>query len=120
MLHELMNQLQKYCKEKRQSLETPDTTYLLVNRKGKKFNPRHVYTIVHQYLSMVTTIDKKSPHVLRHSFATHLMEYGTDTKFIQELMGHAYIKTTMRYLHVSNRTLENIKNSFDNLNLKKD
>jgi len=57
-------------------------------------------------------------HSLRHSYATHLHEAGTDIKLIQELLGHNDIKTTLRYTHVSNRTLESIKSPFDTLNLK--
>jgi integrase/recombinase XerD len=59
-------------------------------------------------------------HSLRHSYATHLHEAGTDIKLIQELLGHNDIKTTLRYTHVSNRTLANIKSPFDKLNLKKE
>lgn len=58
-------------------------------------------------------------HSLRHSYATHLHEWGTDIKLIQELLGHNDLKTTLRYVHVSNLTIEKIKSPFDNLNFKK-
>nr|WP_299418639.1 tyrosine-type recombinase/integrase [uncultured Emticicia sp.] len=57
-------------------------------------------------------------HSLRHNYDTHLHEQGTDNKLIQELLGHNDIKTTLRYTHVSNRTIGNIFSPFDQLNLK--
>jgi len=63
-------------------------------------------------------LSENTLHSWRHSYATHLHEAGTDLKLIQALLGHSDIKTTLRYTHVSNRTLENIKSPFDALNLK--
>jgi integrase/recombinase XerC len=81
--------------------------YLLVMASGKKMYEKLVYTIVKQYLSQVTTIDKKSPHVLRHTFATHMLNNGADLNAIKELLGHANLAATQVYTH---NTVEKLKN----------
>jgi integrase/recombinase XerC len=81
--------------------------YLLVTEKGKKLNEKFVYTLVNNYLSQVTTIDKKSPHVLRHTFATHMLNNGADLNAIKELLGHTSLSATQVYTH---NTIEKLRN----------
>lgn len=73
--------------------------FLLLQENGKKLSRSFVYTKVKQYLSLVTTIDKKSPHVLRHTFATHMLNNGADLNAIKELLGHANLSATQVYTH---------------------
>ena len=89
-------------------LEVPDTEYLLVSRKGKKLYPKYVYRAVHWYLAQITTIDQKSPHVLRHTFATHLMNAGAELNSVKELLGHASLAATQVYTHNSIEKLKDI------------
>lgn len=83
--------------------------YLFVTEKGKPLQPRAVYSFVKFYLSQVTTLQKKSPHVLRHSFATHLMNHGADLNAVKELLGHASLAATQVYTH---NTIEKLKEVF--------
>jgi integrase/recombinase XerC len=82
---------------------------LLVSQKGKPLAPRQVYNIVKKYLNKVTTIDKRSPHVLRHSFATHLTNNGADLNAVKELLGHSSLAATQVYTH---NTIEKLKNIY--------
>ena len=79
------------------------------NEKGKPLAPRRVYSIVKKYLSLVTTIEKRSPHVLRHTFATHLTSNGADLNAIKELLGHSSLAATQVYTH---NTIEKLKNIY--------
>lgn len=81
-------------------------SYLILTNKGQKMYPRLVYRIVTHYLSLVTTLTKKSPHVLRHTFATHLLNNGADLNAIKELLGHANLSATQVYTH---NTIEKLK-----------
>jgi len=72
---------------------------LFVTDKGRKLYPRMVYRIVNKYLGMVTTLSKKSPHVLRHTFATHMLNHGADLNAIKEFLGHANLSATQVYTH---------------------
>ena len=81
---------------------------LLLTNKGEPMYPKMVYNLVKRYLGMVTTVEKKSPHVLRHSFATHLSDNGADLNAIKELLGHANLSATQIYTHSSIEKLKKI------------
>lgn len=80
--------------------------WFFVTGKGNKMYDKGVYNIVKRYLSMVTTVEKKSPHVLRHTFATHMLNHGADLNSIKELLGHASLSATQVYTH---NTFEQLK-----------
>jgi integrase/recombinase XerC len=85
-----------------------DTEYLLVNKSGRKLYHKYVYLVVNRYLGHVTTLGKKSPHVLRHTFATHLTNNGADLNSVKELLGHASLAATQVYTHNSIERLKSI------------
>jgi integrase/recombinase XerC len=103
---ELMDQMQEYMIAKKNNFEAFDKIFLLVTANGKKLYARYVYNAVNKYLGLVTTIDKKSPHVLRHTFATHLMNSGADLNAVKELLGHSSLASTQVYTH---NTIEKLK-----------
>lgn len=83
---------------------------LIVTEKGGAAYDKLIYRIVNSYLSMVTTLDKKSPHVLRHTFATHMLNRGADLNAIKELLGHANLSATQVYTHNTYKKLKSIYN----------
>jgi integrase/recombinase XerC len=102
----LAAEIREYCLRKRRELEAPDTNYLLVTEKGTKLYGKYVYRAVKKYLGAVTTLEKRSPHVLRHTFATHLMNAGADLNSVKELLGHSSLAATQVYTH---NTIEKLK-----------
>lgn len=90
--------LNAYIEEKNfTSIKEP----LLTNRKGNRIYSRYVHRVVNKYLSKVTDVQKKSPHVLRHSSATHMLDNGADLRAVKEILGHENLSTTQIYTHVS-------------------
>ncbi len=71
----------------------------LLTDKGKPLYPKFVYKVVNSYLRFVTTMEKRSPHVLRHTFATHMLNRGADLNAIKEILGHANLSATQVYTH---------------------
>ena len=106
VLKELSKEIENYIGSKPVKLE--GVTEVLVNEKGKPLYPKYVYNTVKKYLNAVTTLDKKSPHVLRHTFATHLMNNGADLNAVKELLGHASLAATQVYTHNTIETLKDI------------
>ena len=106
---ELLTIIKEYINEKRKVFEKADDV-LLVNNKGKKLYPKYAYNLVRNILTEeVKTLDKKSPHVLRHTFATHLMNNGANLDAVKELLGHASLASTQVYTH---NTIEKLKNVY--------
>jgi len=97
--------LEKYLNA-RSEAGFPSAVSFFISARGNKMYDKSVYNIVKRYLTMVTTIEKKSPHVLRHTFATHMLNHGADLNSIKELLGHASLSATQVYTH---NTFEQLK-----------
>jgi integrase/recombinase XerC len=107
---ELAVLIQEYLEAKKELNLPAKAETLFVNEKGRSLAPRSVYTSVKKYLSLVTTIDKRSPHILRHTFATHLTNNGADLNAVKELLGHSSLAATQVYTH---NTIEKLKNIYN-------
>ncbi len=95
---ELINTIKEYIAEKNK-LEQHDESHLLVLESGQPLYAGYVYRTVKKYLGMSTTLAKKSPHVMRHTFATHLLSKGANIQAIKELLGHSSLAATQVYTH---------------------
>lgn len=108
-IHEtLSTELKTYLSQKKENYQENNSEYLVVTKEGKQAYAKLIYRIVNKYLSMVTSQKKKSPHILRHSFATILLDNGADLNAIKELLGHAGLSATQIYTHNSAERLKTI------------
>ncbi len=107
----LQKLLRQYYKEYRPK------EYLFEGSKGGKYTQSSVGAVLRQAMQKASITKSATPHTLRHSFATHLLENGTDIRIIQELLGHKSIKTTLIYTHVSNRIISKVVSPLDELDL---
>jgi integrase/recombinase XerC len=105
---EVIENIRNYQKAKKKEFEKQEDV-LLVTEKGKKMYSKYAYLLVKEYLGGVSTLDKKSPHVLRHTFATHLMNGGADLNAVKELLGHSSLASTQVYTHT---TIEKLKDVY--------
>lgn len=102
--------LQQYI-EKRDREVTNKSAFLFVKEDGSPLYPKLVYRIIHHHLDSISTLSKKSPHVLRHSFATGMLNNGAEINAVKELLGHSSLASTEIYTHV---TFEELKKAYQN------
>jgi integrase/recombinase XerC len=102
--------LERFLQLRIQQFPASAESRLFLNRHGRPLTPDNIYYIVRKYLSAVTSVEQRSPHVLRHSFATHLSNHGADLNAIKELLGHSNLAATQVYMH---NTIDRLKDVYD-------
>lgn len=111
MLPKLKKSILDYLHLRSQEFNKKTLEYLFVSRTGSQLSEKYVYRTVNEYFKLVSPKVKKAPHVLRHSFATHLINEGADINSVKELLGHSSLSATQVYSHTS---MERIKEVFKN------
>ena len=114
----IATQIEKYLTERTQLKVIKDSEYFFLLLKGVKLNDSFVYRLINYYFSNVSEKVKKSPHILRHTFATHLLNNGADLNSVKELLGHASLASTQVYTHSSLSELKKIYGQAHPRNLK--
>jgi len=111
ILPKLKKSIIYYQESKSKSVKNLDLDLLFLSKDGKQLSEKFVYRTVNEYFNLVSPKVKKAPHVLRHSFATHLINEGADINSVKELLGHSSLSATQVYSHTS---MERIKEVFQN------
>lgn len=106
----LKDLIKTYLEHRKATVNVVEEGYFFSTIKGKKLYPKLVYSLVNNYLSMVSGVEQKSPHVLRHAFATHMLNKGADLNAIKEILGHTSLSATQVYTHNSAEKLKKIYN----------
>jgi integrase/recombinase XerC len=108
LTHTVQKLLQEYIALAREQFDLQDTQCLILTDKGKPVYPKMVQRIVQKHLATSTTLEKKSPHMLRHTFATHMLNNGAELNAVKELLGHANLAATEIYTHNTYEKLKSI------------
>lgn len=108
LLPVLLEQLKIYLSERSQLTQIKDSEILFLTKKGVKLNDTFVYRLINLYFSAISEKVKKSPHILRHTFATHMLNNGADLNSVKELLGHSSLASTQVYTHSSLTELKKI------------
>ncbi len=104
----LQKELRNYLQQKATQFVDTNNSLLIVTKEGKPAYAKLIYDIVHRQLTLISTQGKRSPHILRHTFATALLDNGADLNAIKELLGHAGLAATQVYTHNSAERLKSI------------
>lgn len=107
---ELSDAIQGYLKRRDEQFPGVSSEALLLTDAGKPAYPKLIYRIVNKYIGMISTLEKTSPHILRHTFATHMLNNGADLNAIKEILGHANLSATQVYTHNTFEKLKSIYN----------
>jgi integrase/recombinase XerC len=101
-------QIELYLTERSNLEQIKDSDFFFLTQKGVKLNDSFVYRLINRYFSDVSEKVKKSPHILRHTFATHLLNHGADINSVKELLGHSSLASTQVYTHSSLSELKKV------------
>ena len=112
LLPQVVKIYKNYIKQRSLIEHVKDADVLFLTIKGIKMSPSLVYRLINLYLSAVSNKVKKSPHMLRHSFATHLLNEGADINSVKELLGHSSLASTQVYTHTNLKELKNVFRAF--------
>jgi integrase/recombinase XerC len=104
----LVEAIKQYLTLRTDIIDDTTNTYLIVTDSGTQAYPMFIQRLVKKYLSLVTSLEQRSPHVLRHTFATHLLNRGADLNAIKDLLGHTSLAATQVYTHNSIEKLKKV------------